>query len=113
MAFSRYSSLKACKEMETAAEMKTNFLANMSHEIRTPMNAVIGLSEMALRENLPPAARDYINQIKSSGRVLLGIIKDILDFSKIEEGKMDILPTDYEPLTIVNDVANLISGKIA
>ncbi|MBP5249380.1 MAG: PocR ligand-binding domain-containing protein [Lachnospiraceae bacterium] len=113
MAFSRYSSLKAGKEMETAAEMKTNFLANMSHEIRTPMNAVIGLSEMALRENLPPAARDYINQIKSSGRVLLGIINDILDFSKIEAGKMDILPTDYEPLSIVNDVANMISVKIA
>ncbi len=112
MAYSSYLSKKAKEDIERAGDMKSNFLANMSHEIRTPMNAVIGLSEMALRENLPPAARDYINQIKSSGRVLLGIINDVLDFSKIESGKMDIIPVEFEALSIVNDVANVISVKL-
>ncbi len=112
MAFSNYMTVKASAEIERAANMKSDFLANMSHEIRTPMNAVIGLAEMALREQLPPAARDYIGQIKSSGRALLSIINDILDFSKIESGKMDIIPVEFEPLSIINDVANIISVKL-
>ena len=95
-----------------AAQMKSDFLANMSHEIRTPMNAVIGMAEMALRENLPPDAREYVTQIKSSGKTLLTIINDILDFSKIESGKMDITVGEYELLSIINDITNIIMTRI-
>lgn len=99
-------------QLEKASNMKSDFLANMSHEIRTPMNAVIGMAEMALREDIPPAAKNYISQIKSSGQALLTIINDILDFSKIESGKMDINEADYEPMSVVNDVVNIIMTRI-
>lgn len=112
MAYGKYLALQANKEIEKAASMKSDFLANMSHEIRTPMNAVIGMAEMALREDLPPAARDYIHQIRSSGKALLTIINDILDFSKIESGKMDIVPVVYEPMSIVNDVSNILVTRL-
>lgn len=112
MAYSRYSMKKESTEIEREANMKSDFLANMSHEIRTPMNAVIGMAEMALREELPPAAREYINQIKSAGNSLLTIINDILDFSKIESGKMDINMAEYQTPSIVNDVINIISTRI-
>ncbi len=104
--------VQATMEIQRAAHMKSDFLANMSHEIRTPMNAVIGMAEMALREELPPSARDYVNQIKSSGQALLTIINDILDFSKIESGRMDILPVEYEPMSLLHDVANIIMTRI-
>lgn len=100
------------KEAERVANMKSDFLANMSHEIRTPMNAVIGMAEMALREDLPDAARDYINQIKTSGNVLLNIINDILDFSKIDSGKIDIIPDNYDPLSLIHDISGVIMTRI-
>lgn len=112
MAYGKYLALQANKEIERAANMKSDFLANMSHEIRTPMNAVIGMAEMALREDLPPVARDYIHQIKSSGKALLTIINDILDFSKIESGKMDIILVEYEPMSIINDVSNILVTRL-
>jgi len=112
MAYGKYLALQANKELEKAANMKSDFLANMSHEIRTPMNAVIGMAEMALREELPPAARNYINQIRISGKALLTIINDILDFSKIESGKMDIIPVEYEPMSIINDVSNILITRL-
>ncbi|MBQ7920601.1 MAG: PocR ligand-binding domain-containing protein [Lachnospiraceae bacterium] len=112
MAFDRYEVIEANKEIERTAQMKSDFLANMSHEIRTPMNAVIGMAEMALREDLPSAARGYVSQIIASGKTLLTIINDILDFSKIESGKMDIEESEYEPMSIVNDVANIINTRI-
>ncbi|MCR4617152.1 MAG: response regulator [Lachnospiraceae bacterium] len=99
-------------ELERAARMKSDFLANMSHEIRTPMNAVIGMAELSLREELPPDVVDYISQIKTSGKNLLNIINDILDFSKIEAGKMEILPDRYEPLSEINDIANILVNRI-
>jgi len=112
MAFGKYMTLKANEELSRAAKLKSDFLANMSHEIRTPMNAVIGMAELALREDISPDARNYINQIKSSGRSLLTIINDILDFSKIESGKMDINPENYIPLSMFNDVANIIQTRL-
>ncbi len=112
MAYNKYLVYKSNVELERSGNMKSDFLANMSHEIRTPMNAVIGMAEMALREELPSAARDYIMQIKEAGRSLLTIINDILDFSKIESGKMDIVEEEYEPMSIVYDVANIIMTRL-
>ena len=80
------------RQVEAASRMKSDFLANMSHEIRTPMNAVLGMVDLALREEMSQNARNFVNQIKVAGKNLLVIINDILDFSKIESGKMEIIP---------------------
>ncbi len=112
MAYDKYKVIEANREIERVAQMKSDFLANMSHEIRTPMNAVIGMAEMALREDLPQVARGYIGQIISSGKTLLNIINDILDFSKVESGRMTIEEAEYEPMSIINDVANIINTRI-
>lgn len=112
MAYQRYQLSQSNLEIERAANMKSDFLANMSHEIRTPMNAVIGMAELALREELPPLAREYVNLIISSGKTLLTIINDILDFSKIESGKMDIIEDEYEPMSIIHDITTMITTRI-
>lgn len=112
MAYNQYKTLKISNEVAREAHMKSDFLANMSHEIRTPMNAVIGMAEMALREELPPTAREYIKQIVLSGNTLLAIINDILDFTKIESGKMDINMVEYELASIIREVANVIMARI-
>ncbi len=95
------------KIADEANRAKSNFLANMSHEIRTPINAVLGMDEMILRESAEKNIRSYANDIQSAGRTLLSLINDILDFSKIEEGRMEILPTQYELSSVINDLVNM------
>ncbi|MEE3467597.1 MAG: ATP-binding protein [Eubacterium sp.] len=99
-------------EYEREARIKSDFLANMSHEIRTPMNAVIGMAEIAMREDLTPTAVDCLAQIQKSGRNLLNIINDILDYSKIDSGKMEIMPERYEPVAELNDISNILATRI-
>lgn len=107
-----YELHKSNIEIEKASHMKSDFLANMSHEIRTPMNAVLGMVDLALREEMSNTAKEYIHQIKSSAKNLLVIINDILDFSKIESGKMDIINVAYEPLSVINDLASIANSRI-
>jgi signal transduction histidine kinase/DNA-binding response OmpR family regulator len=81
---------KSMEEAETASRAKTVFLANMSHEIRTPMNSIIGFSELALDDELPPRTREYLGKILENADGLLQIINDVLDISKVESGKMEL-----------------------
>ncbi|GHV39169.1 hypothetical protein AGMMS49546_10780 [Spirochaetia bacterium] len=97
---------------EAASEAKSSFLANTSHEIRTPMNAIIGLSELALREENPPKTAEYIGGIRHAGENLLSIINDILDFSKIESGKLDIIEGEYALPSLINDCIGIINTKL-
>jgi len=81
---------RSMEEAETASRAKSAFLANMSHEIRTPMNSIIGFSELALDDDLPPKTREYLGKILENADGLLQIINDVLDISKVESGKMEL-----------------------
>jgi len=107
------SGLLGLIEANKANKAKTKFLAKMSHEIRTPMNAIVGMAELALRENMTSIVKEYIITVKQAGKNLLSIINDILDFSKIESGKLEIVPSYYLFSSLINDVVSIIKMKIA
>lgn len=103
--------MKRRQESDNASRAKSAFLANMSHEIRTPINAILGMNEMILRESSEREIRAYARDIQNAGKTLLSLINDILDFSKVEEGKMEILPTQYDLGSVVGDLVHMIRGR--
>ncbi len=110
---SQYEQIRVAKEeAERANSAKSMFLANMSHEIRTPMNAVIGMSEMALKEDVSDTVRDNLMDILGASRKLLGTINDILDFSKTESGKMEIVNAEYSLYSLMKGVVNIITYRL-
>jgi signal transduction histidine kinase len=65
----------------------------MSHELRTPLNAIIGFSEVLLDPSLKVSEEEqaqFLTDVLSSGKHLLGLINEILDLAKIEAGKMEL-----------------------
>jgi len=97
--------------VQASSRAMSQFLANMSHEIRTPMNAVIGLGRLALKTELSPKQRDYLEKICSASRNLLEIINDILDFSKIEAGRIELERIDFSLDEVLKTVSDLFGNK--
>jgi len=59
---------------------KLDFFTNISHEIRTPMNAILGFSDLLSSDDYGNQEKnEFVNLIKSSGRLLLNLINDIID----------------------------------
>jgi len=98
---------------DLSAQAKSDFLARMSHEIRTPMNGIMGMTEIALREDQTEERKvDCLQKIKASSTYLLGLINDILDMSKIESGKMHLVESEFDLQKILPELQVLIGSKI-
>ena len=82
---------RTAQKAQAASEAKTRFLFNMSHDIRTPMNAIIGFSDLLeAHMDEPEKTKDYVEKIRSSGRLLLSILNQILEMARIESGKVTL-----------------------
>src|SRR4051794_13042766 len=67
-------------------------LSNISHELRTPMYGIVGMTELALNEDLSPPLRDYLQTAQNAADTLLVLVDEILDYVKLESGKFQLQP---------------------
>jgi signal transduction histidine kinase/ActR/RegA family two-component response regulator len=96
---------------EAASVAKSTFLSNISHEIRTPMNAIIGMTGLALREQISDKVRLYLHNTDEAGHRLLNLINDVLDISKIESGKMEMSFVDFDFFKMVENSVNVVAEQ--
>ncbi|HHS49824.1 MAG TPA: PAS domain S-box protein [candidate division Zixibacteria bacterium] len=98
--------IEAKQIAEKANFAKTQFLANMSHELRTPLSGLMGMTELALRTELPRETRENMRLAHQSAGDLLRIVNNILDLSKIEAGEMKLVSEPFSIRRIVTSIRN-------
>jgi two-component system sensor histidine kinase RpfC len=103
----------AVARAEAANQAKRRFVSVVSHEMRTPLNAIIGMSDLLRDTQLSREQADMLQTLRSSSRVMLGLVEDVLDFSKIEAGKVALEKADFDLHALVNSTSHILSAQAA
>ena len=101
----------AVARAEAANQAKRRFISVVSHELRTPLNAIIGMSDLLRDTSLSREQADMLQTLRSSSRVMLGLVEEVLDFSKIEAGKLVLERTDFDLHALVNSTCRILSSQ--
>jgi two-component system sensor histidine kinase RpfC len=101
----------ALARAEAANQAKRRFISVVSHEMRTPLNAIIGMADLLRDTPLSREQADMLQTLRSSSRVMLGLVEDVLDFSKIEAGKLILEKTDFDLHALVNSTCRIVAAQ--
>lgn len=99
--------------IERSAEERNRFFSDMSHDMRTPLTAILGFSDLIADESELSAVRVYNEKIRSSGKLLLGLINDTLTLSKIGNNKPILHPVPVDTGTLLDPVITPIQSAAA
>ena len=98
-----------------ADHAKTRFLATMSHELRTPLNAILGFADVMRQETFgqvgSPRYRQYLDDIHSAGKYLLGVISDVLDTARIQSGDMRLGDEPVEIGPVIRECLGMVADR--
>src|SRR5689334_3250517 len=103
----------ALNRAESANQAKRRFISVISHEMRTPLNAIIGMADLLRGTALSREQADMLQTLRSSSRLMLGLVEDVLDFSKIEAGKVVIEKADFDLHALVNSTCRIVAAQAA
>ncbi len=103
----------AIARAEAANLAMRRFISVVSHELRTPLNAIIGMADLMRETSLSREQADMLQTLRSSSRVMLGLVDDVLDFSKIEAGKVVLEKTDFDLHALVNSTCRILAAQAA
>ena len=92
-------------------QIQADFLTQATHEIRSPMTAILGMTEMALSDELSTTQRERIHIVERSSQQLLSLINNILDISKIEAGGLHFEEIDFDICGQIENVCETLAIK--
>ncbi len=112
---------QARSRAEEAREDRDRFAMAVSHELRTPLNFIIGFSDLMVNapdtyadsDQWPPGLFDDIQEIYNSSQHLMDLINDILDMGKIDARRMPIFRERVKPISVLEEIEDLVSAQIA
>lgn len=100
---------------DKSSKRRADFVARVSHEIRTPLNAILGFSDLILSESMGPIGNDkykeYMNDIRDSGKLILSLVNDILDLAKAEAQAISVELKGMNVEASMRRVASILSRQ--
>jgi signal transduction histidine kinase len=107
--------IERAEALEAADRLKTAFISHVSYELRTPLTNIIGFSELLASPVPGPLTdkqRDYLNDIRQSGRTLLAIIDDILDLATIDAGTLELKLSPVRVRDVIDQAVQGVAERL-
>jgi nitrogen-specific signal transduction histidine kinase len=107
--------LKAHKNIETLARIKSDFVSIISHELRTPLTSIKESVSLVLDGVAGPLSenqKEFLLISKNNIDRLTGIITDILDFSKLESGRVTMHKRKTDINEIIKDLYSTVKPSV-
>ncbi|TAJ18792.1 MAG: HAMP domain-containing histidine kinase [Dehalococcoidia bacterium] len=77
---------RALQPLEDAYDRQRSFVADASHELRSPLAVIRVSADLLLRESLPPAHRESVEEIRDVTQEASTLVDDLLELAHAEEG---------------------------
>ena len=92
-------------------EMKDSFISMASHELKTPLSIIRGYVEFLKNEQDEGERQKYLSRIDISAEELRHLVDDILDVSRIESGRLQFVPEEMHPYSVLEDVYEMFKQQ--
>lgn len=104
------SSVHDVTERKRLERIKRDMEHIMRHDLKSPLTGFIAIPPLLLEDdNLTPDQREMLALLGVSGKRMLGQINASLELFRIEEGKYVPKLSDCWPMTLAQDVINMLS----
>ena len=90
--------------------MKIELVTNVSHDLKTPLTSIISYVDLLSREELPPAAMDYVAVLEQKTDRLRTIVSDVFDLAKATSST-DVNIERLDAVILMNQVLADMSDK--
>ncbi|MCR5716434.1 MAG: PAS domain-containing sensor histidine kinase, partial [Lachnospiraceae bacterium] len=99
---------KALQKAEDATKSKSDFFSRVSHDMRTPLNGIISFTDFAMESRNASEKQEYLQKIRMSSDILLGLINHTLEISRFESGSAKLEMTKISGRRLLDDLATVI-----
>jgi len=97
---------KAVEQRMKSERLKTELITNVSHDIKTPLTSIVSYVDLLKKEELPPAAGEYLAVLDRQANRLKKLTEDLVEASKASTGNIAV---SLEPI-VVNEIIHQAIG---
>ena len=104
--------VKAVESANQANTAKTDFLNRMSHDIRTPLNGILGMLDIAQKnETNPKALLECHEKMRTAAFHLKALVNDVLDMQRMETDRFFLEQISFDIREILDNCWSMLEAQ--
>lgn len=104
--------VKAVESANQANTAKTDFLSRMSHDIRTPLNGILGMLDIAQKnETNPKTLLECHEKMRTAAFHLKALVNDVLDMQRMETDRFFLEQIPFDIRDILDNCWSMLEAQ--
>jgi len=93
-------------------KLQAELVASIAHDLRTPLTSVLGFTELLLKRDFEPAARErYLRIVNGEMRRFANLIDDLFDAQRLAEGRSVLSFEHFDLTELLQEQVDIYAGQ--